>query len=183
MQLACWLEICFICIHRWYEARKNWIPYDAHLRKHAKGWYTQDFEYHPCVGWDRSCRFHSCLKSNSDTCGAKEDAYANKHSICLASYCWFYVIIHAWCCKLKLLILNEMHKPPYAGHPGYQKMITTLTKKFFCPIIKVDLVYYLFKILGCQEVKVEHRHPTSFCAERCSTAQYGRDLVTWCNVM
>ena len=25
---------------------------------------------------------------------------------------------------LKLLILNEMHKPPYAGHPGYQKIIT-----------------------------------------------------------
>ena len=27
--------------------------------------------------------------------------------------------------ELKLFILNEMHKPPYAGHPGYQKMITS----------------------------------------------------------
>ena len=34
---------------------------------------------------------------------------------------------------LKLFILNEMHKPPYAGHPSYQKMITSLKKKFFWP--------------------------------------------------
>ena len=60
-----------------------------------------------------------------------------------------------------MLILNEMHKPAYAGHPGYQKMITTLRKQFFWPIIKVDLVDYLFKCLGCQEVKVEHRYPKS----------------------
>ena len=35
---------------------------------------------------------------------------------------------------LKLFILNEMHKTPYAGHPGYQKMITTYRKKLLCPI-------------------------------------------------
>ena len=29
---------------------------------------------------------------------------------------------------IKLFILNEMHKPPYAGHPGYRKMITGLRK-------------------------------------------------------
>ena len=34
---------------------------------------------------------------------------------------------------LKLFILNEMHKPPYAGHPSYQKMITALKKKLFWP--------------------------------------------------
>ena len=27
---------------------------------------------------------------------------------------------------LKPFILNEMHKPPYAGHPSYQKVITAL---------------------------------------------------------
>ena len=26
--------------------------------------------------------------------------------------------------KIKLLILNEIHKSPYSGHPGYQKTIT-----------------------------------------------------------
>ena len=34
---------------------------------------------------------------------------------------------------LKLLILNEMHKPPYERHPGYEKMITTLKKQLFWP--------------------------------------------------
>ena len=51
---------------------------------------------------------------------------------------------------LKLLILNEMHKPPYAGHPGYQKMITSLRKQFFWPKLKEDLVEYLSKYLECQ---------------------------------
>jgi len=32
---------------------------------------------------------------------------------------------------LKNLILDEFHKIPYAGHPGYQKMISTLRKEIF----------------------------------------------------
>ena len=31
-------------------------------------------------------------------------------------------------CEVKMLILNEIHKSPYFGHPGYQKMITMLRK-------------------------------------------------------
>ena len=30
--------------------------------------------------------------------------------------------------EIKLLILNEVHKDPYFGHPGYQNMITMLRK-------------------------------------------------------
>ena len=59
---------------------------------------------------------------------------------------------------LKLFILNEMHKPPYAGHPDYQKMITTPRKQFFWPNLKADLVDYLSKCLECQQVKAEHQH-------------------------
>ena len=33
--------------------------------------------------------------------------------------------------KIKLLILNEIHKIPYSGHPGYQKTITMSRKDFF----------------------------------------------------
>ena len=33
--------------------------------------------------------------------------------------------------KMKLLILNEIHKTPYSGHPGYQKTITMLRKDYF----------------------------------------------------
>ena len=58
---------------------------------------------------------------------------------------------------LKLLILNEMHKPPYARHLGYQKMVTTLRMQLFWPRLKVYLVDYLSKCLGCQQVKVKHQ--------------------------
>ena len=51
---------------------------------------------------------------------------------------------------LKLFILNEMHKPPYAGNPSYQKMITTLRKNFFWPKLKKNLADYLSKCLECQ---------------------------------
>ena len=61
---------------------------------------------------------------------------------------------------LKLFVLNEMHRPPYAGHPGYQKMITALRKQFFWPKLKVDFADYLSKCLECQQVKAEHQHPT-----------------------
>jgi len=30
--------------------------------------------------------------------------------------------------ELKMMILDELHKNPYYGHPRYQKMITTLRK-------------------------------------------------------
>ena len=52
-----------------------------------------------------------------------------------------------------------MHKPPYVGHPGYQKMITTLRKQLFWPNLKAYLVDYLSKCLECQQLKVEHQHP------------------------
>ena len=33
--------------------------------------------------------------------------------------------------KVKLLILDEIHKTPYSGHPLYQKTITMLRKSIF----------------------------------------------------
>ena len=60
---------------------------------------------------------------------------------------------------LKLFILHEMHKPPYVGHLGYQKMIIALNKQFFCPRLKAYLVDYLSKCLESQWVKDEHQHP------------------------
>ena len=41
--------------------------------------------------------------------------------------------------ELKLLILNEVHKGPYSGHPGYHKMITMLRKDFFWPNMKIEV--------------------------------------------
>ena len=35
--------------------------------------------------------------------------------------------------KVKLLILDEIHKTPYSGHLGYQMTITMLQKEYFGP--------------------------------------------------
>jgi len=60
---------------------------------------------------------------------------------------------------LKLLILNEVHKSPYSGHPGYQKMITMLRKDFFWPNMKSEVAEFLARCMECQQVKDEHQHP------------------------
>ena len=41
--------------------------------------------------------------------------------------------------KIKLMILNEIHKTPYSGHPGYQKTITMLQEDYFWPNMKNEL--------------------------------------------
>jgi hypothetical protein len=64
------------------------------------------------------------------------------------------------CDDLNRFIMNELHKRPYTGHPSYQKMITTTRKLYYWPGLKNDIAGYLAKCLECQQVKVEHRHPT-----------------------
>lgn len=49
----------------------------------------------------------------------------------------------------KNLILDESHKSHYAGHPGYQKMITTLRKGYYWLGMKKDMVGYLARCLEC----------------------------------
>jgi hypothetical protein len=51
---------------------------------------------------------------------------------------------------LKMKILDELHKKSYFGHPGYQKMITTLRKQFYWPNMKNETTEYLSKCLDCQ---------------------------------
>ena len=45
--------------------------------------------------------------------------------------------------KIKLLILNEIHKTPYSRHPSYQKTITMLQKYYFWPNMKNELEEYI----------------------------------------
>ena len=63
--------------------------------------------------------------------------------------------------KIKLLILNEVHKSPYLGHPRYKKMITILGKDYFWPNMKNEVAEYIARFIECQQVKDEHLHPTS----------------------
>lgn len=44
---------------------------------------------------------------------------------------------------IKEKILDEYHKSPYAGHPGYQKLITSLRKEYHWPGMKRDVIEYL----------------------------------------
>ena len=61
--------------------------------------------------------------------------------------------------KVKLLILDEIHKTPYSGHPGYQKTITMLRKEYFWPNMKTEVAEYIARCLECQQVKTKHQHP------------------------
>jgi hypothetical protein len=46
--------------------------------------------------------------------------------------------------------MDELHKRPYLGHPGYQKMVTATRKQFYWPGLKKDIAEYLAKCIECQ---------------------------------
>jgi hypothetical protein len=45
--------------------------------------------------------------------------------------------------ELRNLVLKEIPDVPYAGHPGYQKTITTVRSQFIFPGVKKDVVDYI----------------------------------------
>ena len=51
------------------------------------------------------------------------------------------------CDDLKRFILDELHKRPYSGHPGYQKMITATRIQFYWPGLMNDIAKYLAKLI------------------------------------
>ena len=56
--------------------------------------------------------------------------------------------------------MDEIHQAPYSGHPGYQKTIVTTRKQYFWLGMKKDMAEYISRCMKCQQVKVEHQHPT-----------------------
>jgi len=62
--------------------------------------------------------------------------------------------------ELKRLILDEMHKKPYWGHPGYQEMMIVVRKQYFWLGMKNKIVDYIARCLECQQVKAKHKHST-----------------------
>jgi hypothetical protein len=64
--------------------------------------------------------------------------------------------------ELKLVILNEMHNVPYAGHLGYQKIVASVKSHYFWLGMKREIAYYITRCMECQKVKADHRHPTWF---------------------
>eukprot|EP00253_Pinus_taeda_P005724 PITA_05724 len=61
--------------------------------------------------------------------------------------------------SLKKVIMDEFHTSHYAGHPGYQKMLTALRKEYYWPGMKKHVAEYLARCLECQQIKAEHQHP------------------------
>ena len=55
--------------------------------------------------------------------------------------------------------MDEIHKAPYFGHPGYKKTIATARNYYFWPGMKKDMAKYISRYMKCQQVKVEHQHP------------------------
>jgi hypothetical protein len=53
-----------------------------------------------------------------------------------------------------------MHNVPYVGHPGYQKIVSTVKSQYYWPDMKREIVEYIAKCLECQRVKDEKRHQT-----------------------
>ena len=64
--------------------------------------------------------------------------------------------------KVKLLILDEIHKTSYSGHRGYQKTITMLSKEYFWLNMKTKVAEYIARCFECQQVKTEHQHPAGW---------------------
>jgi hypothetical protein len=62
--------------------------------------------------------------------------------------------------ELRSLILSEAHRAVYMAHPGVTKMKANLKPLFFWKGMKEDIVSYVARCLECEQVKVEHRHPT-----------------------
>ena len=50
---------------------------------------------------------------------------------------------------LSRVVMNEIHKAPYVGHPGYQKTIVIERKQYFCPGMKKDMVEQISRCMKC----------------------------------
>jgi hypothetical protein len=62
--------------------------------------------------------------------------------------------------ELRSLILRKAHRVVYMAHLGIMKMKVDLNPLFFWKGMEADIVGYVVRCLECQQVKVEHRHPT-----------------------
>jgi hypothetical protein len=43
---------------------------------------------------------------------------------------------------------------PYAGHPGYQKIVAAVKSHYFWPGMKREIVEYIARCMECQKLKL-----------------------------
>ena len=53
-----------------------------------------------------------------------------------------------------------MHNVPYAGHPGYQKILAKIKSHYFWPGMKREITEYIARCMECQKVNAKHRQLT-----------------------
>jgi hypothetical protein len=56
--------------------------------------------------------------------------------------------------ELMNLILKEMHNVPYVAHPGYQKFIAHVKRKYYWPGMKREVTEFIAKCLECQRERL-----------------------------
>jgi hypothetical protein len=96
------------------------------------------------------------LQQEQEPTGEKYEGYQMTKGGFLTYRSRFYI---PNCDDLKRFILDELHKKPYSGHPGYQNIITDTRRQFYWPRMNKDIAEYLAKCIECQQVQAEHRHP------------------------
>jgi hypothetical protein len=60
---------------------------------------------------------------------------------------------------LKIPILSEIHKAPYARHLGYQKTMIAIKNQYYWAGMKKEIAKYIARCIECQKVKDENRNP------------------------
>jgi hypothetical protein len=61
---------------------------------------------------------------------------------------------------IRSIILKESRGALYCAHLGVKKMHADMKNIFLWVDMKHDVVYFVAKFLECQQVKVDHHHPT-----------------------
>eukprot|EP00253_Pinus_taeda_P006607 PITA_06607 len=121
----------------------------------SQGWSTLDQEIEEAATQDQIYLQKRHLVQNSDAHSIQQGYTLNAAGM----LCFQKKIYIPNQSSIKEKILDENHRSPYAGHPGYQKLITSLRKEYYWPGMKKDVVEYLARCLECQQVKAEHQHP------------------------
>eukprot|EP00253_Pinus_taeda_P011685 PITA_11685 len=93
----------------------------------SQGWSTLDKEIEEAAAQDQIYLQKKHLVQNSDTHSIQQRYTLNTAGI----LCYQKKIYIPNQSSIKEKILDENHRSPYAGHPGYQKLITSLRKEYY----------------------------------------------------
>eukprot|EP00253_Pinus_taeda_P022539 PITA_22539 len=93
----------------------------------SQGWSTLDKEIEEAAAQDQIYLQKKHLVQNSDTHSIQQGYTLNTVGI----LCYQKKIYIPNQSSIKEKILDENHRSPYAGHPGYQKLITSLRKEYY----------------------------------------------------